>query len=477
VSRANDVINNISATPGMSDDTKSRRIAECKFLRAFAYYQLNCLWRGVPYYDVNVSPGEYTKPRESESQIWEYIISDLTDCINCEQLPDKYAASSSDFGRITKGAAYALRGKVYMWLKDWAAAERDLTQVGKLGYELYSGSYADLFTVANEKCNEMVFSIPMIEVADNGNVWSYTYGNRVTAGYGDNAYFLNTHFVDSFQWANGKPFDWDDIIDGYDAMDPKARSVYFLRDNMTDQESTNMSTYGADLTKYLSTGNEARIKKAYENRDPRLAAIAITPYSEYLGGSTGSALTYTARYPYRGSTSPNFDITTTETSDFLYCIRKFVTKGREYTNIRYNPLDVPVIRYAGVLLDLAEAVNEQGRTTEAVALVNQVRQRAGVALLNQAGNNYVQVSGIEDMRKRIQDEHRWELACEQVVYYDELRWGTWKEEKFDNAVGLQQVWGSTVVPYVWNGDGHDVWAVPSSEIERNRNLTQNTGWY
>ena len=63
----------------------------------------------------------------------------------------------------------------------------------------------------------------------------------------------------------------------------------------------------------------------------------------------------------------------------LYPIRKFVTKGREYTNIGYNPVDVPIIRYADVLLSQAEAVNEQGRWQEAVSYVNRVRNRAGLA--------------------------------------------------------------------------------------------------
>ena len=61
---------------------------------------------------------------------------------------------------------------------------------------------------------------------------------------------------------------------------------------------------------------------------------------------------------------------------------------------------------------LAEALNEQGKTAEAIEQVNLVRERAGVALLN--SNAATQVSGQDDMRTRIQNEYRWETAGEGV---------------------------------------------------------------
>ena len=94
----------------------------CKFLRAWYYYCLNCRWRGVPVYLENLAPEEYTKPRLTENQVWEQIIDDCSDCIECESLPEKYSSTDADYGRITKGAAYTLRGKVYMWQKEWKKA-------------------------------------------------------------------------------------------------------------------------------------------------------------------------------------------------------------------------------------------------------------------------------------------------------------------------------------------------------------------
>ncbi len=476
INRANDVINNIGQTPGLSDAVKAQRIAECKFIRAYQYYYLNCLWGGVPVYMENLNIPEYTRGRTSQQDVWGVIVGDLTDCINTEALPGKIASTSADYGRITKGAAYTLRGKVYMWLQRYDLAEADFRKVGELGYALYTGSYADLFKLAQERCNEMIFSIQMEEISGGGNTFSSTYGNRMTAGGGNSSFFMNTRFVESYEWADGKPFDWNDVIPGYNAMAPKARSVYFLRDGITSAEQVVMETYGADMSKYLASGNEARIVAAYTGRDPRLAATAITPYAIYSGGFSGAAINYATRWPFRSSGSAPYDLQTNSNSHMLYSIRKFVTSGREFTNVYFNPVDVPVFRYADVLLSLAEALNEQGKYLEAIPFVNMVRNRAGVAPLNEAGNTYVSVSSSTQLRPRIRNERKWELAGEMQLYFDELRWGTWKADKFDNGNGLLEVWGAPVYNYNWGGSAYLKWALPSSECEKNKNLVQNDGW-
>ena len=474
INRANDVINNINRVPDMTDEHKAMRIAECKFIRAYHYYRLNCLWRGVPIYLENLAPAEYTKPRSSEEEVWQLIIDDCTAAIECESLPGKIDKGSSDYGRITKGAAYTLRGKVYMWMKEYALAEADFKKVGELGYALYTGDYANLFKEANERCDEMIFSAQMVAKSGNGNCFSYIYGSYCTTGFGNSELLLNTNFVNSYEEKNGKPFDWNNYIPGYNEMSPKERSVYFLRNNMSDTEISQMSTYGAKMSEYDATGNEARIKAAYANRDPRLAATAITPYAEYKGGASGAEVVYTMRYPYRNWEAPQLDLRGSQTNQMLYMIRKFVAVGRESTNIQYNPIDAPIFRYADVLLSLAEAINEQGRHAEAMQYVNQVRSRAGVQLLGT--NEYTQVLNKEQMAERIRNEKKWELACEEQLYYEELRWETWKKAKFAENNGLQHVWGDPVYTYSWGGEEYWKWPIPSTEKEKNNNLQQNDGW-
>lgn len=478
INRANDVISHIDAVPDMSSEIKACRKSEARFLRAYHYYRLNCLWRGVPVYLENLGPDQYTKARSTEEQVWQVIIDDLNECIACESLPDKYASSSSSYGRVTKGACHMLRGKVYMWMKEWAKAEADFRAVTTMGYSLpNSVSYDKLFTLPNERCDEMIFSFQAENISGAGNVFSRTYGNWETAGNGNNTYYVSTDFVDSYECADGKPFSWDDYLPGYSTMKPAERKIFFCRDGLTAQELNTLKANGADITKYLSEGNEARIKAAYEDRDPRLLATVITPYSEYKGGFYGEELTYVLRYPYRSDEAGSGnDIRTRRNDNMLYCPRKFVNVGRECTDVNYNPVDVPIFRYADLLLLLAEAINEQGpsRFTEAMTFVNEVRSRAGVA--NLGTNPYTTVDSQENMRSRIRNEKRWELALEEVLYTEELRWGTWKEFRFGKNAGLKELWGTNITTYTFGGDHYLLWAIPSSEAERNTNLKQNPGW-
>src|SRR5690606_16084211 len=210
-------------------------------------------------------------------------------------------------------------------------------------------------------------------------------------------------------------------------------------------------------------------KAAYADRDPRLLATVITPYSNYLGGFSGTEVDYSPRWPYRNSATAPFDLQTNSNSYMLYSIRKFVTQGREFLNSTFNPVDVPIFRYADVLLGLAEALNEQGEYLEAIELVNQVRNRAHLAPLDEPGNPFVAVTDANDLRERIRDERKWELAGEEQLYYDELRWGTWQEEKFAEGNGLLEVWGAPVYTYQWGGSGYLKWPIPSGEVERNPN--------
>ena len=95
--RTSNVILNIDKCPDMSNDIKARNKAECCFLRAWAYYRANCLYRGVPIYTEPVEYGKATKARSTEEEVWQQVIDDCTAAINEPKLPDKYATSSSDY--------------------------------------------------------------------------------------------------------------------------------------------------------------------------------------------------------------------------------------------------------------------------------------------------------------------------------------------------------------------------------------------
>jgi hypothetical protein len=473
--RANDAIKNIPEKSPSTPEKKARLVAEAKFLRAYFYFRLNQVWKGVPVYLEPFLYNEANKPRETEQAVWEVVINDLTDCINEPNLPNKYAAKTAGFGRATKAAAYALRGKTYLYMQKWTEASADFAKVKEMGHSLFP-NYTQLFKEANEQSNEMIFSIQNIGVSGLGSTTQFFCGTRSSFGSCWNTYLVSPNLVDLYEHADGSKFNWDNIIPSYSSMTPAARRVFFLRDNQTTAERNAAASLGADMSQYLPTGNEARIKKAYENRDPRLAANVITPYATYNGVFGANNQTVISRFPYRSSESTDLR---TDTQTFLYYLyRKFVYENNnELLNRAYGPIDLPIIRYADVLLMWSEAQNELGNVGEAIQLLNEVRTRAGMPGLQQsdpAKGTYV--AGQTDMRERIRNERRIEFPNEGINYFDELRWKTWKETVFKAGNGVQQVWGTNTVPYNWPGDHLYTWPIPQVEIERNPSLTQNPGW-
>lgn len=490
--RANDVIENMPGVAGMDEAQRSRLVSEARFLRSWWYYRLNALYGNIPYYTMALSSTDDTKDAGqcTQEEMWDNIVADLTLCIDDPNLPDKYNSSDSNYGHVTKGAAYALRGIVYMWKQEWQKAVDDFQAVKGCGYNLYTGSGADsykqLFKLENERCDEMIFSIQCTD-ADNGSSShqkNHFYGSRCLpddgsgVGLGWTNYVVNPRFVESYENADGSPFNWDDYIPGYSSMTPAARAVYFYRDGLTEAEYNNAVNNGADMDKYLENGNEARVRAAYTNRDPRLEASVVTPYSIYLGGISGTPTDYTYRFPYRTLNAPTYDYATDITAMAYYTNRKFVGEGMEII-VNYSPVDLPLIRYGQVLLWWAEALNELGQTDAAVEKVNEVRSRAGAQPLN--SNSYTRVTSKENLKERIMNECHWELMAEDVVFFDELRWKTWKDLKFattddGGAVnGMSQWWGKVTYSYKWGGDNYWILPIPANAVQIDH-LKQNPGY-
>ena len=82
------------------------------------------------------------------------------------------------------------------------------------------------------------------------------------------------------------------------------------------------------------------------------------------------------------------------------------------------------------------------------------------------------------MRRRIQYERRVELCGEGVNYFDEVRWGTLKQTKFQgkDQHGVCNMWGRRVGNIQYFRNNGWPWAVPRSEWQRNPNLMQTPGW-
>lgn len=474
VHRSNTVIRNVKDMP-ISSETIDRVTGEAKFLRAMAYFRmLNC-WGGVPYYDescdINEEFSNLKSPRCSAEELRGHIIDDLTEAI--EKLPVSWDAA--DLGRATKGAAYALRGKVYLFNEEWDKAIADFEEIvynktNNYGYSLHP-DYNELFRLYNGNHSpEMIFSIQSIDGNTAGyalDIVSY-FGNKSTMRLiASNRIVPSTTLVDMYENLDGSQFDWDDVFPGFNEGDSQLRRKYMCV--AIDQGSTTVtSTLDCDTTKVMD---------AYRNRDPRLCLNVITPYSHYLGTDAGSNpmdKQFVLADPTKGG-APMEAMAFIRNSEGWnsYFWRKWIPTGNldgywgEYNR---TPYEFPLIRLGDVLLMLAEAYNESGDIDKAVTEVNKVRERVGMPGLN-SGDSWLAVGSKEEMADRIRRERAYELAGEGQRYWDLKRWGL-LQSSVKNAT---DIFGDLMYTRSYQSR-HAMWPIPLVEMERNTNLTQNEGW-
>jgi len=173
INRANQVLSKIESADPAVVTNKDRHIAEAKFLRAFAYFDLVRIWGDVPMITTPITIAEgYNRPREKVSKIYSDVI--MPDLLDAEsKLPAKY--TGLNVGRVTKGAAMSILGRVYMTIKDFAKAETKLQQVTTMGYALLT-NYNDLFDYSKEEHHtEYIFDI---EYQDGGLGLGSGYSNK-----------------------------------------------------------------------------------------------------------------------------------------------------------------------------------------------------------------------------------------------------------------------------------------------------------
>lgn len=155
VSRANIVLTRIEKAD-LREDFKNRIIGEAKFIRGFLYFQLVQCFGGVPLHLTEVkAPSGAFLPRASVDDVYEVIISDVTDAI--AKLP---VVNFPQNGAATQGAAKMLYAYVLMTKpnRDYAEAEKQLRNIMEMGYELLP-EYADVFSTTNKNHKESIFDI------------------------------------------------------------------------------------------------------------------------------------------------------------------------------------------------------------------------------------------------------------------------------------------------------------------------------
>ena len=193
ISQCNTVIEKVPAIE-MDETLKNRILGEAHFLRAYYYFLLTQVFGDVPLLTKITPPDELKIPKTPKAEIFSQIIAD------CEQaaawLPVEY--SSTEIGRATKGSAYALAAKTFIYEKNWTSALQYITKVKALSIYALVADYQDNFTKETQNNSESVWEIQHSNLELGvGNFLNQWWRSKKVDGYGFAE--VTPEFVDAFE--------------------------------------------------------------------------------------------------------------------------------------------------------------------------------------------------------------------------------------------------------------------------------------
>ncbi|MBC3787870.1 RagB/SusD family nutrient uptake outer membrane protein [Spirosoma utsteinense] len=343
------------STITMDATLKQRYLGEAKFLRAMYYYHLVTLFGNVPL--VLNTPVVGDKPTSATiAQVWAQIETDLNEA--AAALPTTY--STADLGRATKGAAYGLLARAYLQQKKYTEALTPLQWLadgeGKSVYALVP-NYRDNFLISTENNRESVF-----EWQFQINPAEFTDDDSQTPNQNYGTSVSQFFGPSGIGWSDGEAQRW------------------------VTREFNERTTTGA--------------------RDPRLEASFLFDSTDVRGPAFSPIYGQTFLQRYGADNKRVW-------------FRKFQNDHWKNEEGYRSPNNWRYIRYADVLLMYAEALNATGKTTQAYAYVDQVRQRAGLARLSVAKPGLTQAQFLTQLKH----ERVTELSGEGWRWNDLARWG------------------------------------------------------
>ncbi len=441
IRRFNYFLANIGTVP-MDSALKKRYIAEARFLRAYTYLNMATIFGPVP-----LLTAQYTDPAATgikptpAADIFTFVLNELAAAAT--DLPASYGGGDgNETGRVTKGAALAMKARAELYTGKWSDAVTDAQAVMGMGYKLFrtTPSSADMnvdysslvsFSSSTDKQNfyKGIASYAQQFWTVNSNnsevILSAQYAQNVNAS-GVTTLFLPAQF------------------NGWSSVTPTQGLVNAYGDR-NGNPVTSLPT-PAQRAAYYNNGNPtSAFLNEFKNRDTRLYASVLFPGAPvYINGS------YTSfSWPKGGNNTSKTGYNYLKLTDPAYL--------QEYNGNN----DFPLIRYAEVLLTYAEAQNEvSGPVAGVFAALNDIRDRVGMPPVDQTVYNTK-----DKLRTLIQNERRIELAGEGQRYWDIRRWkiaGQVMHSEYDitNQIAQSRFWDDKfyLMPY------------PQTAIDRNANL-------
>jgi hypothetical protein len=457
ISRVNSAIALLNTT-GDDFKMKSQRLAEMKFLRAYAHFLLKRLYKNIPFVvDENLTYQQYNELSNTEytnDEGWQVIIDDLMEAYNT--LP----VTQQDKGRPTKAAAAAFLAKVYLYkaYRQDDAKSNQITSIDKTDLEKVI-EFTNPTLFANYDLEKDIHNnFRPEEQYENGieSIWAIQYSRNDGSTYGN----LN--------WSYGLiPPNIPGATDG-------GCDFYKPSQNLVNAFHT-----GDNGLPLLDNFNQKKYDKATDNADPRLFLTVGMPGLPYMFNKnfmmeeTSIWSRSNGLYGYYVTLKQNVDPA---------LIGEYLIKGSYWA----SSMNRIVFRYADVLLMRAEAYAQLGNADQAIALVNEIRSRAAGSTQMISGYqgsygvkmyvaNYKGTYTKEEAVKIVKMERRLELAMESERFFDLVRWG-------DAATVLNKYYAEEIGSCAIYSNAHftankdEYLPIPFSQIAAsNGHYTQNIG--
>ena len=441
VYNANNVLESMEDVEFSNETVRNQFRGELLFLRAYAHFELVRAFGNVPIVDHVLSSSESKELKQStaEEVIDELVIPDLKEAVNL--LPYQKAMLGSDGNsasseyRADKLAAQAMLARVYMTIYGWPYNDSSVKSEAKtllksvIDYANSNGYWADsatewkkMFTTDRATQNKyFIFSVQ--HTSSTGNTMCYN-----TCGEALSVEYLPTA-------ASGSTYNGNNMTPAY--VEATLRYEY----------QTTGDQRGAFCI--LDTMNPVGLYQGYFNRLTDFTLDSGEKASIYELSICTKWLPYAAK---RESVGVQFD------------------------DVDLNggwPMNFPIIRLEDMMLLYAELLVSDGDVSGAMAIVNKIRTRAGVAI---RPTNCSASDALEFVKK----ERKLEFFGEGIRWFDEIRYGEWKDatvKMFNRYINSSFSGYATTVAPGNVTDGKYLCPIPETEINTVPGLyTQNPGW-
>ncbi|MCH7400052.1 RagB/SusD family nutrient uptake outer membrane protein [Belliella sp. DSM 107340] len=343
IAASNAAIDRSNEIMGLTDAAKQIGLAEAKFFRAYAYFNLVEHFGGVPLVlnELRTSTVDFT--RNTEAEVYNQIVLDLTDALNgAPETPTVY-------GRVSKNAVRHLYSKVLLTrgYKDFGSSE-DFTQAASLAETVIAAhplvnNYSTLVSKENQRNSEVVFSI--------------LYGsNPVSRGVGNSRHLLFKFVYDVYPGQTRSTL-------YHRGLGPAPTPYFFSLFQENDQREA------ATVRRLLL----AEVSNAS-------AGIVSGDTSVFFPKSAWSASMIESK-PYVVVNPSNYFIPNGFTQVQYPMFKKFDDPGVPYTNPGINPdgeRDAIIMRSGETRLLAAEAYLQLNNAAKAAEHLNAIRLRAGL---------------------------------------------------------------------------------------------------